>query len=296
VAIELATLHSRRALLAGSLGALGALVAQAIGRPIVATATDGDVVTVGDSTLTATKITKITNTTNANNVIWGASTTGVGIRGSSSSGFGGSFTSESTPAVRAASTSSTGVLGFSGTTDLPASAAGTGVYGFASDVGVGVRGESLNGVGVFAYRGAEPAPLPKEGSGVYGYAAGTQTAGVLGQSDLGKGVVGLSEQGEPGVFGQSVNGVGIFGVVAPLGHNFSKKGPIGVYGQALTGVQGLGTGQPLDFPIGVVGTSASIGVFGRSGTGPPPLSQGATPFGIFGVSNQQDDSGVGVRG
>jgi hypothetical protein len=52
----------------------------------------------------------------------------------------------------------------------------------------------------------------------------------------------------------------------------------------------------LDFPIGVVGTSASIGVFGRSGTGPPPFSQGATPFGIFGVSNQQDDSGVGVRG
>jgi hypothetical protein len=44
-------------------------------------------------------------------VLWGNSSSGVGIRGSSSSSFGGSFTSSSAPAVRGESTSGSGLRG-----------------------------------------------------------------------------------------------------------------------------------------------------------------------------------------
>ena len=54
--------HSRRALLAGALGGMGAWVASTIGRVSPARATNGDTVTVGNS-FTGTSPTAITNST-----------------------------------------------------------------------------------------------------------------------------------------------------------------------------------------------------------------------------------------
>jgi hypothetical protein len=298
VAIDTMPLRSRRAILAGSLGALGALAAQAIGRPLVTTATDGDVVKVGDNSLTATSATKITNTANPDDVIWGASKSGVGIRGSSATSFGGSFTTATRAGVRSSSGLGTGVLGISstGSSGLPTGGARVGVHGFADRdaTSVGVRGESSIGLGVFGYFGPSPAPAPTPSRGVYAFATGssTGTIAIEGESDTGRGIRGRSGGGGTGVYGQSVSGVGVVGRVAPLTSDISVLGPIGVAGLARVGVKGSGLDDGGGIPVGVEGVSASIGIFGRSGFAPPPS---ADPVGVWGISSQSAD-GVGVKG
>jgi hypothetical protein len=160
---------SRRALLAGALGGIGAWAVSAVGRasPVLG-GVDGDVV-LGSSANVETLTTKITNSTNANNVLECQSTTGISFRGHSTSGVGvfassdadvGVFAYNSAaanPAVAAwAISNSTGVLGASGGV-LPTAKAKTGVYGYAnqdntasavyglSPLGVGIRGHSASG-------------------------------------------------------------------------------------------------------------------------------------------------------
>ena len=74
---------TRRALLAASLGGVGAWVAGAIGRVAPVAAADGDVVNVGDN-LTGTKTTVFNVGTASYSALWGNSTagsgTGVGVR------------------------------------------------------------------------------------------------------------------------------------------------------------------------------------------------------------------------
>jgi hypothetical protein len=128
------TASTRRALLAGSLGAVVAYLAQALGRPLATRATDGDVIHVGDD-LTATSRTRITNTTNTSEVIRAESSTGIGVYGFSTSGAG----------VAGSSLSRIGVQGDS--------ASDVGVYGASYESGVGVFGWSQDGTGVRAQAG-----------------------------------------------------------------------------------------------------------------------------------------------
>jgi hypothetical protein len=154
---------TRRALLAGSVGALVAYVAHAVGRPLSARATDGDVIHVGDD-LTATSVTKITNTTNAENVLEAESGEGVGVRGISDVGTGVSGSSDFGVGVRGNSIWGSGVFGQSNETAGVAGAGyTTGVSGSGGDRGV--EGFSLSGVGVFGHADA--------GTGVHAQAAGT---------------------------------------------------------------------------------------------------------------------------
>jgi hypothetical protein len=115
MAIDTTTPTSRRALLAGTVGGLAALAAQALGRPRSASAHDPDDVLLGGSN-TATFMTRIYNSFPDRSAIGGEATgSGSGVDGSSQSG--------------------PGIEGYSGS--------GQGVYG-SSLLGVGVFGEALN--------------------------------------------------------------------------------------------------------------------------------------------------------
>jgi hypothetical protein len=176
---------SRRAMLAGALGGLGALAASAIGRAsLVRAGVDGDVVLGGDNTTsTQTSITitgsgdgifvsgaasgfvSVTGQSTAGNGVHGQSSSGTGVQGQSSSGrgvWGYSLASDQPGSLGVSFGNSTGVLGYSGANPLPAARAKTGVYGYApqdtasrgvtgeSPAGIGVYGKSSTGYGVYS--------------------------------------------------------------------------------------------------------------------------------------------------
>jgi hypothetical protein len=155
------TASTRRALLAGSLGALAAYFAQALGRPLAARATDGDVIHVGDE-LSATSVTKITNTANTAAVIEAESTYGAGVRGISAVESGVAGSSDTGVGVRGTSSFGPGVFGSS--SESPG-VAGVGVIGVRGNGDTGVSGVSGSGIGVSGYADA--------GTGVHAQAAGT---------------------------------------------------------------------------------------------------------------------------
>jgi hypothetical protein len=210
---------SRRALLAGALGGLGAWAASAIGRTSQARAANGDPVIVGVTTNTGTSVTKITNTDPGETAIWGlasnATGIGVGVRGEATApgygvygtcatGWGVFGNSTSNYGVHGHSTSSHGVHGQSnsGVGVYASSSSNIGVYG-TSTSDVGVYGSSTatdqpaafgwsygTGTGVQGYSGTNPPAAPSK-TGVFGYAAQDANAvGVRGESTNGFGVYG----------------------------------------------------------------------------------------------------------
>ena len=142
---------SRRALLAGALGGLGAWAASAIGRASPVRGADGQTVLVGGE-YTASTVTGFSTTTN--DALYGTSTSGIGVFGHSSTDVGvyGRGTSNTQPAtVGQSNGNGTGVLGASGgDVALPAAKPKTGVYGYANQDSAshGVWGESPTGIGV----------------------------------------------------------------------------------------------------------------------------------------------------
>jgi hypothetical protein len=180
---------SRRALLAGALGGLGAWAASAIGRASPVQAADGDPMLVGNAH-TASSVTRITNSTNTSDVLWGESTAGgIGVRGSSNSTFGVWGTSSSSTAILGSSTSYIGVVGGSQATNQP-----------------GVLGRSFgNSTGVYGASEGGSLPAAKAKTGVYGYAAQDNASqGVWGHSPAGNGVVGSTTTGYAGYFSGKV--------------------------------------------------------------------------------------------
>jgi hypothetical protein len=186
--------RSRRALLAGALGGIGAWAASAIGRhDSVRAGVDGDVVLGVDNAAVTT--TKITNATNSNTVFWAASGSGNGIYGSSTSNSGVVGGSSSWVGVWGVSTSEAGVHGFSTTS--------VGVWGTTSAVDKpATAGQSNgNGSGVLGYSGTGDLPPATPKTGVYGYAAqDSASRGVVGDSPAGHGVHGHSSTGWAGYF------------------------------------------------------------------------------------------------
>ena len=218
---------SRRAILAGALGGLGALAASAIGRASpVRAGVDGDVVLGADNG--ALSRTLIYNYTNTETVLWGDSSVGIGVKGATDSGIGVQGTSSSNTGVAGSSTSGYGVTG--------SSSSGTGVYGTSSsNIGVyghsnsylGVQGVSSTNIAVYGQNGAsnQPAslgwsvgsstglqgfsdngvatspPAAKAKTGVYGYAGqDIYSSGVIGESPAGVGVRGHTTTGYAGYF------------------------------------------------------------------------------------------------
>jgi hypothetical protein len=260
---------SRRALLAGALGGLGAVVATAIGRASAVRAADGDAVTVGGS-FTATTGTQITNTSNSNFVLLASTTSGVAFEGGSTSGYAfyGS-SSNSGVGVFGRSTSYIGVWGDSDATNQPA------ILGYSSGNSTGVQGHSGTG---------NPAPA-KAKTGVYGEAAQDGTSkGVWGDSPAGHGVNGTSSSGI-GVAGTSDSNSGVTG---------NSNSYIGVSGGSFA------TDQPASIGLSV---GNSTGVQGYSGSSVVPAAKAKT--GVYGYAAQdiyssgvigESPAGMGVRG
>jgi hypothetical protein len=193
---------TRRALLAGALGGLGALAASAIGRPSLAQAHDADDVRLGgsNSTTATTSITNtftngdafaahadagfaISGTSNSGRGVAGESNIGDGVHGESTYGNGVSGSSQSSRGVFGISNSSSGMYGYSdlnnGVFGESAAAAASGVYGENTAKGYGRAGRSNSpGLGV---------------DGIYAAAClGENTAGGI------------------GVWARSQNGVGLY--------------------------------------------------------------------------------------
>jgi hypothetical protein len=165
---------SRRALIVGALGGLGAWAAAAVGRvsPVHA---EGENVVVGGEYTTAQTVTRLRNQTNGNPVfvaesassgiaVYGTSMSGVGVYGDSNSNYGVTGVSDIQSAIVGVSSAtnqpsilgrsqahSTGVQGHSGNFDPPLAPAKTGVFGYANqDSGSrGVWGRSGSGVGLY---------------------------------------------------------------------------------------------------------------------------------------------------
>jgi hypothetical protein len=183
---------SRRALLAGAIGGLGAFAASAIGRSSrVRAGVDGDVVLGATNTASAT--TSINRTgggdafagnSTSNDAVNGYAQSGSGIYGQSTSGSGVFGISESFLGVGGISTSYVGVRGTNGAADQPA-----------------MMGENHgNGTGVFGHSGASVIDA-KLKTGVFGYAAqDSASRGVWGSSPSGHGLHGESSAGWAGYF------------------------------------------------------------------------------------------------
>lgn len=186
---------SRRALLAGALGGLGAWAASAIGGASHARAADGEAVVVGGE-YTSTTVTKISNLTNSNVVLEGVSSTGTGVAGNSSSFYGIQGNSISGPGIGGFSSSHIGVYGASGSH--------IGIWGFseATDKPASLGWSFGNRTGVQGYSGtAGSAPASKPKTGVYGSASQDATSkGVWGKSSGGHGLHGESSTGWAGYF------------------------------------------------------------------------------------------------
>jgi hypothetical protein len=163
---------SRRAVLAGALGGIGALAAAAIGRASPVRGADGETVVVGGE-FDAASVTgfNATNTT----ALYGASTSGIGVRGDSSSSIG----------LYATSVSNLAIWGHSAAASYAACAARS----------------AGNGTGVEGYSGGGPLPPPRPKTGVYGNAnQDIFSTGVYGLSDLGVGLRGKTTSGYAGYF------------------------------------------------------------------------------------------------
>ena len=192
---------SRRALLAGALGGIGALAATVIGRPSLTRAHDVDDVLLGGTNISG-GLTTITNNLNSSHVfsggsqsggtgVRGLSVSGNGIAGDSTSGIGVAGSSQTSIGVKGFSSSHIGVHGFSFASGQPAT------VGWAEANSTGVQGYSDNGTGSL------PAAKPK--TGVYGYAAQDNASqGVWGHSPAGNGVVGSTTTGYAGYFSGKV--------------------------------------------------------------------------------------------
>jgi hypothetical protein len=257
---------SRRALLAGAIGGLGAWLASAIGGTTPVSA-DTETIHVGDEILTAETVTRLKNGTNANTVFWAESISGVGVAGTSDTSYGVLGKSNKSRGVSGESTDGVGTRGYS--------ANGIGVQG-DSDKNTGVHGSSNDGVGVEAYSASS--------HGVSSVAFSTSKAAILGRS-----------------LGHSTGVEGYSGGVLP-----AAKGKTGVHGYAnqdsgATGVWGESTAG-----IGVRGDSSSTNqpaILGRalgSRTGVQGVSGGSVPFpknktGVYGYA-AQDSTAVGVWG
>jgi hypothetical protein len=181
MSIDATAPRTRRAVLAGALGGLAAVAANALGRPMPTLAADGQTMLVGGE-YSSSSVTSVTNAT-GNGIYGGSLGTGIAVTGQSNQGIG----------VHGFSTSSIGALGET-----------------SSSVEAAVAGRSFGGgTGVLGSADNAPVPAAKPKTGVYGQATQDSTSrGVWGYSPAGLGVYGESSSGRA-VQGVASSGIGV---------------------------------------------------------------------------------------
>ena len=188
---------SRRALLAGALGGIGAVAAGAMAKVSPVRGANGDPFIVGTDN-SATSRTRLINSTPSSAfsvestgggiAVTGSSNSSVGIRGASGPHYGVHGTSSSSFGVYGQSNSNVAVAGISYASDKPA------VLGYATSNSTGLLGSS----------GTSVAAKPK--TGVYGYAN--------------------QDASSKGVFGFSGRGVGVYAQANKAGYALQTNGRI----------------------------------------------------------------------
>jgi hypothetical protein len=238
--------RSRRALLAGGLGGLAVVVANALGRPAPAwAADDGTAIVIGDTYNDVQSQTTLGNVANNKIVLYVASNADLGhgdgeaVQAFSDSGVG----------VRGMSITGNGVVGNStgGNAIIGMSGSGTGAYA-SSTSGIGVTAVSTSSYGLIATSDAA------NRSAMFAQSNGNST-GIHGMSGLGDTTI----RPKTGVFGEARQDSGSRGVwgYSPAGQGVRGESTIGrgVHGQATSG-------------LGVRGFATSgVGLWGEAGTG-----------------------------
>ena len=224
-----------------------------------------------------------------------ASTTGIGVRGTSISGSGIYGWSQNATGIEG-HTGNAGAAAISGT-----SSNGTGVFGMSTS-NTGVDGRSTSGNGVYGSSGAA------DHFGVFGVNSSGGTA-VFGSSASGHGVHGITSGG-PGAFGvfgeasgdgsgvrgSASTGIGVWGSsVSAWGvYGYSSGSGIGVYGVGTSsqGVKGVSTAS-----YGVWG-EGTIGMYAHNSSGTAHdvyLATSALAGDFYGNVNVRPLAGVGNR-
>jgi hypothetical protein len=186
MAIDETTPRTRRAILAAALGAVGASIAGALGRPAAVVGANGDELIVGQSN-NATSQTTLSTTAATGLSVTDPSPSAVAVSGATGASSGKGY----------------GVRGRS-----------------AGSTGVGAVGHSIgNATGVLGVSGPEAGTVPaaKAKTGVYGQAQQDVNArGVWGKSTSGRGVMGEATSGT-GVRGEATTGTGVVATAASNG-------------------------------------------------------------------------------
>jgi hypothetical protein len=280
--------RSRRALLAGVLGGLGAWAATAIGRASPVRGADGEYVQVGGG-YTATSETWIQNQSNSHAVIRAESLgNGIGVLGSSVNSTGvwansdegiGLLGTSSGTAVWGNSFGSTGVLG---TTDV-----GHGVVG-QSESGSGVRDISESGTGVYAVSngglGVRAQSFAHSAASIYGLKENPGNAiwGVIQNTGSGwAATVGSHNGSGPGVLGENTgSGHGTWGRAASgFGVKAESTGGLGLHAQSFAhsaaSIYGLkqNAGNAVWGVIQDTGSGWAATVGSHNGSGPGVLGE-----------------------
>jgi hypothetical protein len=212
-------LRSRRALLAGALGAAVATVASAIGRPVPASAATGDEVLAG-------KTTESTGPTilRAPGPVLVVQSTAAHTSSTLSGNATGTTGSATGVSGQGSGPHDRGVAGTAGSN----TGKNFGVYGrSASPDGAGVMGQSSGGTGVVGSSSdAFDVASPQRRTGVYGYGPFDKTSkGVWGRANAGRGVM-----------GEATSGVGVYAVAGTGGTALYVAGPAGFSRSGLVGV------------------------------------------------------------
>jgi len=296
MAIDVDVSKTRRSVLAGALGGLGALVASALSKPLpVDAVANGDVQLghgVSDTDNNSTLETRV-NVTNPAATAFSAEVLGTGtglrgIAGPGGTGILGSATFAGTgvagqgdagPGVAGTSTTGNGVevtgsIGVLGT-------GSTGVKGVGS--GQGVAGRTVDGYGVLA-----EATGSGYGRGLFASAAGISPALEAAGTGVGAGVQGENFDATPSTFSSPSNKTGVIGTAGAITSISTNTDEIGVYGYAdvsgnsvgILGQSHKGTGVVGVGAVGVVGAgtwgvlgdvgTGQVGVYGNTGANPAP--------------------------
>jgi hypothetical protein len=244
---------SRRALLAGALGGIGALAATVIGGAPRTQAAAGSPLIIGsqindagsadtqlltNSSVIAFKLLQngpgtalmgyATPATGGTRGVYGRSDSpdgdGVQARNAGTAGSGAAVRAfgGNNVGVVATSTSLTAVSGTSGS--------GYGVSGDSSS-SVGVYGTSTSSYGVYGYSSSQAGVVGTSSSNTGVYGTSTSSRGVFGHSGSGYGVYGASDSGYAGVFGGPVY---VTGLLTKAGGGFKIDHPLDPANQYLT--------------------------------------------------------------
>jgi hypothetical protein len=260
--------RTRRSLFVAALGAAGAFVAQAVGRPMPVRA--ADVVLGGTNNTTATTTIRNNAASSSAVAIVGRTTyTGLAQQSRGVVGLSAGENGVGVSGSAAVGTAAQGVLGVAAQgTGVRAAGGQTGVLGTGTNYGA--YGKSTSNYGVFGdggYAGVF-------GTGPYGtYGSGT-SAGAIGTSGAGYGLYGLGAIGVVGI--GDGNGYGAWGYNA-------DSGGYGVVGQGgYRGVYGSGGNA------GVYGTSGYVGVWGNAS------ATTGVNYGVYAATASTTDGYAGV--